>query len=454
MDSKIKLKEFKCSQHENEPIKRALNQPYASKLFYCLECMVSTEPSLKSSLVPVESLIESLFNNAKELMDTKLTSEIPDSLTSVLADEETLTSLFTDYIYGEKQKVIQNCKQLEEAIITILHDSRDQLLKQLDIQLTLFKKNFEDYKKKLARQFVVEKKENNLTMESLVGELNECSNTAELETLIHNYLEEIEEIKQIRNYKSKDFRNNVIENLTYLRKKLDEMNRIYPESIFTEESEYETHSDKLLGAVQKFALNMENITNPITPLELMPFNSVILSQVHLPTLKNWIAPTQHQLTLKLLTRAEKDGSNFKMIAEGINNIANIVILLKTNKNQVLGCYKYSQMDITKRKTDNTSLSFNLTLKSFKEGAELGQLGDGYYELSQYLYLTPNRPIGLNDDLYNQLEGSEIKLNPRNYVCLCLNYLDSKEGPKPDMVQEDLRSILYGVEELEVFEVLN
>ena len=71
-----------------------------------------------------------------------------------------------------------------------------------------------------------------------------------------------------------------------------------------------------------------------------------------------------------------------------------------------------------------------------------------------LFRSPNRPIGLNDDLYNQLEGSEIKLNPRNYVCLCLNYLDSKEGPKPDMVQEDLRSILYGVEELEVFEVLN
>src|SRR5690349_17179128 len=114
MDSSFKLKSFECPYHSQEAVSRVSKLPNAKKTLYCVECIMEADKSVHSSLIQMNSLIDDLYKKLSQVKIQKVNTRPPESLTSVLEDQDSMIGQVMQHISKQKEYVCNNIKEIQD----------------------------------------------------------------------------------------------------------------------------------------------------------------------------------------------------------------------------------------------------------------------------------------------------------------------------------------------------
>ena len=159
---------------------------------------MEADKSIRSTLINVGNLVDELFKQLSLVTVQKVDSKPPDSLLSVLEDEDALISKLIQHISIQKEEVCKNIKNIQDEVNQTLERTKETILLQLDFQLSTYKSNFEDFKK-ISKHFNYGNNENEQTnefsKESFLLQLNNRRSSMDLEMKVKSLLNEAQEHK-------------------------------------------------------------------------------------------------------------------------------------------------------------------------------------------------------------------------------------------------------------------
>jgi hypothetical protein len=449
MDSNPKLRFFQCPCHPSEPVKRVLKQPAASKILYCVQCLMEADSGSTAFYVPVEVLVNEVYTSLVASKEVKIDAKPPESLLSILKEEESLMKKLADHIYDQKSKVNAQATKIERTLVEAIQKVKNEIISKLDSQLSALQANFAEFKKQLEKHFEYGKVSSIISSkQDIMRDLNSSLNFKELEKKVRNYLIEMEENERITNDITEVREMVVIDGIKHFKTKLQEITNQFPESILAKEELFSTQWTQLTQKLNDFVLHVGKIQNEIIPLRPLGIESSIISPANIEEIKNLVMPKERRLYLKLLGKLEKNASNYDEIGTLASTRKNIITIMKTHKGEVLGALR-CPLQICKEK-DIHAVSFNLTKNLKKEESKTQRFTD-YYVLSNSIFITSKKMLKGNRSTHESIKTHTLALNPQDYPALCVIHLEdgTHSGPLDKSYYEKR---IQGIEELEVFEV--
>lgn len=118
------------------------------------------------------------------------------------------------------------------------------------------------------------------------------------------------------------------------------MNENYP---FTNAARYDSIKSCLTGIKKKIAEindHLAEVINPISPLEIGISESEIIKHDSMKEqIKSYVNPEAAGLELRMASKLESDGSNFKEVMSIFYELSDALILFRTANGEILGCYR-------------------------------------------------------------------------------------------------------------------
>lgn len=445
MDSNLDIKDFECPYHSGEHIKRVLKQPMAKKLLYCLNCILESDTSLNNTLVTLESAIKDVHGKIASKPSATINSKPPDSLTSFLNDEDNYIAIFTEHILQQKEILYQKTKALEDHLISILHKARDKAALDLDTQLTLCKKNFQNYRNLINKTFSQDSKpQEPVTLDQIVSNVNNCRTALDLEAKLRSYLSEAESEgvdsgSQI----------NMIVGLKNIKEKIEFSFVKLPTSGYGDETYYNENTDALKNQFTPLVNALSKIKDPVLPLGNLVASS-LLTQSRLQSLKDLLK--NPSLNLRIIEKAARDRSNIQEVLDSIMMKENIVVLLKTSQNKILGSQRLNIEEVKDSKLTQKVVHYSFNLNSGKSAMSSYSLKHN----KDFVYISPNLLICQDRPDHvahftRTIKQLNIPVKPDQHLCMVYNYVDQQASLS--MEKYYWEGVLTEVDELEIFEIL-
>lgn len=453
MQTEIKVRNFQCQLHPQEAVKRVLPKVEARKLLYCIDCMAETDPSLKSSFLSLEGFVNLIYSQILASKSYKINSSPPDNLMSFLEEEFDNFGKLSSSIAEQKKLIQDTMKGILNEITKNIQKIAEELIGNLDAQLVRFKRNYDEYKKRISKFFRTDFPDYlPISKDTIIQDLNASENIKELEIKIRTYLKEIDEIYLTKNQKENEAA--IMENLTFYKNKLVESSASFPVAAMSNKEDFYAAYDHIKTGFANFYESISKITNEIPKLEPLQVDSFILSPIDLRVLKD-IVISNRRVNLKLIYRAEKNNTNFDQIEEKINYPnGNIIVVGKTHKEGVIGYYRFfyksplgsdSEAEIKRSAT-----LFDLKKKATRKDCKINIGRQGLYGLEESMLITSNQRNGSNFYYYEQINRFKLDLKMNDYLFLCIFMMNGFSMGTLDHDYWD--KILYGITEFEIFEV--
>ena len=201
-------------------------------------------------------------------------------------------------------------------------------------------------------------------------------------------------------------------------------------------NKYEDQVDEMKTIISDFFTQMSKIGNEVVPYRyIIPSNeSRILNHEQLDKIRSWITDKK-RISLKLIYRASEEGFIISKIYPKILDTPNCLMVIKTNKDDIIGCFHERPRNPEYKQRPGRAFSFSLNenyiiTESF------------YYKLPNLRFQTffyPCKGLGLAEGS-NSTEGS-------------FHYIKREEKHDPDHpTPSDSPNVQFLTEEIELFEV--
>ena len=107
------LQQFICPIHNNETFQRVSIDFTADKMFYCIDCLMGCEKSLRNTLVDLDTFIQNISEGFSKIKPFKFNANIPEELRSLDEKKEENFKLMSDHISLEKEKIAASLKIIQ-----------------------------------------------------------------------------------------------------------------------------------------------------------------------------------------------------------------------------------------------------------------------------------------------------------------------------------------------------
>src|SRR4051812_38954347 len=111
---------FVCKEHNGEQIQRVCLSTSAKNPLFCVDCIMNSNKELKDFLVPVKEFASKMSKDLVSSSTMKFDTKPPESLLSILAEQDALYSKLNSYVDSQKEKVESYFSSLESSLIKIL----------------------------------------------------------------------------------------------------------------------------------------------------------------------------------------------------------------------------------------------------------------------------------------------------------------------------------------------
>mgnify|MGYP006976770403 FL=1 len=193
----VKLREFKCPKHPESKITRILNRATAPQILYCTQCVIDADPNLNPLFVPFERMLCEIQIQLENLDALKVDSKPPEMLAELAYKQDSFNSRFFQHIQKQKTRVVEYVRTIEDEVLKILRDHEQRLLAELDMQVKLYAKNLEEYRKKMNKFYSFDEEHKTLTIEDIFEQVNASADITELDIRMRGFLNEFEEANKI-----------------------------------------------------------------------------------------------------------------------------------------------------------------------------------------------------------------------------------------------------------------
>jgi len=447
VQSKSKLKPFRCNIHSTELIQRVCIEPNVETSLRCIECILSsTDKVSKDSIINLGDFVDHAAKQYETFRRiSTLEDSAPNNLVEFLADEEQRVEKLSQHIEKEKERVANAFHTILQEFTLLSHSKKEEIFRALDKQLVCLKLNYEYYRSKIDRYYNKEKEELNPDKSTLVEKINSCKDTNEVEVLVKNIKDDILEASTYKDPQIKI--NEVKEGLNNLANELKRQSNSFPRSCFNNFEGVDESLKKFRDAVNPLMEDFTSIDDQVYELSLSQAtfidSKIIKKAEDMKLLKKWLAPAGGFLKFKLLYRGSKDSMDANIFHKKCDEYASTLTIVKSNLGKVFGGYSDQKWTVTNnyKQSDKTWL-FSIDEKE-KFPVKKGNTQSVYCNQGY------GPTFGGGHDLYICLNAANF--GQQSYSNLGHSY--EIKGKNQNQKQQILAGAYqFGVEEVEVFYV--
>ncbi len=449
------LKSFSCKLHPSEPVQRVFRSQDADNSLRCVECILENiDNAPKNAFMSLNDFIEEAVRHyASSSGSQTLEGSVPNELVEFLSSEENNISKLKQYIDQEKAKVIDVFDSLQQKFTQLCQSKKEDLCKQLDLQVDTLKLNYRYYESTIHRHFNQDSHEGGFNKDTLISKINECENTSELEVVVKRIKDDLRAASTFMN--RNEAKTVLRESLQSLADELQTIAQIRPKTSFIKENYHEELLKDFDELIKPFIESCSQVTCKVEELSFnksLSINSNFLRQSDLDLFKKWIDPSCDILPrMRLLYRASRNGFSLKSFHDHCDSYENTLVIIKSEEGKIYG--GFSDQLWNSKSNSSPSQSKKSWLFSLSERAQYSTPSDkifsiiGNYGAGICFGSQPDFSIVFGSDLdlgaYQNLGILGLpqpNLQPKAYGMFCpVGYKDPTKSS--DSPQDDPLSLL-------------
>jgi len=357
-----------------------------------------TEKVSKDAMLTLNEFID---NAAKQYQTFRristFESAAPEEFVNFLAQEDEKIQKLSQHVEHEKERVNAAFNTIIQEFTLLCHSKKEEIARQLDKQVLTLKLNYTYYKSKVDKYYNKEKEsELNPDKETLLGRINQCEDTNQMEVLVKNIKDDLLEASSHQDPQLKI--NQIKDSFKGLALELQQQANSIPQSKFCDQTAIDASLKQFREVTNSLMEDFVEIENQISELSFTNFTSIdsklIKKQEDFNLLKKWLAPSNQYFRLKLLYRGSRDGMTCEAFHKKCDNHASTLTIAKSNFGKVFGGYS----DQTWDNTNNYKASSKAWLFSIDEKQKFPIMSHGTAS-AMYTYQNYGPTWGSGHDLY-------------------------------------------------------
>lgn len=438
-----KLVKFECRHHPHSHATKILYKHSAGQILYCSKCIIEADMTLGPFFTPIDKVFDDLYLKIQTGEQVKVEDPPPKFLLDVLEAQFKTIDTFTDHISKEKEKISNSMSMILESIRSALALEEKKLHDSLEAQLTIYKTNVEEYRRRLNKYFLFEREPEKISRDKIYSDYNDSKDIVEAEARVKSYMMESEEAVRISDDKI-DQVGAILQICEGLRTQLIAMSKTQPSFPLGDQTAVQKVLDPINKQVIEQVKNLTRLTTEVFNLKTFKMESSIAGYHDIGLLRKWF-DFGEDTKLELIGKAEPNGSNFDALMEKTMNLWKPLIIAKTQADEKIGCYRITQKGC---------MTFSLTTKEIKRdnGDPIQKLG--LYSMTPSFMLTWKQPCRYNAKFFEMIKEYSVNVYPNRAICLVNFNFFPETVDERKLKPEQLARTINAITELEVFEVIN
>lgn len=340
------IKEFRCPDHPNHFITRAILNADTTDVLFCTKCINDKKLShraltLQNYITIVCKLTNTVFS--ANIPPIKMPTEVAEALDC----QKQLMDSFIRHIEAEKLSVAEFYERLKADIISIIEQKKKEAIESLESQIQLLQRNFHRLQRKSKLYFEGTISYPYQNCDDLIEDVNKIETTEELQVFLGNINEQCKDIYACtRN-------SDIAGSITSLRKSMCSLARSLTlqgtqPTVGLNGLHYDLSFDtKIAASLKRYLEEFNLLKEPILASEYsVTIDSLILdnsnyggedfeNQKEVRLLSNWIH--QHgKVNYTLLYRGSRDGFRAKNFHSLCDGVAPVVVIIETTEGKKFG----------------------------------------------------------------------------------------------------------------------
>jgi hypothetical protein len=438
-----KLNKFECRFHPHSTVNKILYKHSAPQLLYCSKCAIEADITCVPFFTPIDKVFDDLYIKIQTGESVKVEDPPPKFLLDVLESQFRTIDFFTDHISKEKERITASINTILESIKVMLAAEEKKLHETLEAQLTIYKTNIEEYRRRLNKYFLFEKEPEKITRDKIYGDYNESKDVIEAEARVKSFMMESEEAVRISDDRI-DQVGAILQICEGLRNQLVAMSKTQPALPLGDPVALQKILDPINRHVVEQVKNLTRLTTEVFDLKSFKMDSSIAGYHDIGLLRKWF-DFGEDTKIELVGKAEPNGANFDALMEKTMDLWKPLIIAKTQNDEKIGCYRITQKGC---------MTFSLSTKEIKKdnGDPIQKIG--LYSMTPSFMLTWKQPCRYNAKFFEMIKEYGVNIYPNRAICLVnFNFFPESMDEKKIRPEQWARTI-NAITELEVFQVIN
>ena len=459
-----KLKSFSCQIHLDEPLVRTTFDPSASKVLFCVECLLQIKPHFK--VLPINDYLKQFLELDKSLPNftstttTAKSEGFPDEINGFLSSESESLVKLSSHLEEEKVKIIKFYENLKQEVLKAIDSKKNDAIATLDSQLQLLKTNFNLLRNQSEFVFNGRFPVTFGSVDEAISKANKFASESEFALFIQALNDQVNQRKELAK-ESKDIESEI----TKKKEDLFEKVRDFRASLSGEFPSFDVShkEEKALESLKKTSemlskqlSEINDLSHPLSSMQSRLAGSKILSSSEEEALISKEISNSGKVRYKLLYQGSRDGYGASDFHKLCDYQSPLLVLIKSNSDsrfgayterefshQQMGGYLHDPFQFQSKQNQSLSFLFNLDKKKiyvinpvmYPTLMSSPQMGPCFG--SQDLTISDKCDVNLNYSVLNCYWEKSSLLGPQDFLLgwnpLNLNSLN--EGSSQFLVKE-------------------
>jgi len=334
-----------CPTHPKEQIICLSKNPSEKKLLYCVHCILQAPNQTKDYLITFKDGLEEVFTKLYSKNRLVIDDSALDPLLEAFDTKNDAVDRLTDHINAEKQRVSDELDTFLNDMTNIINNTKNDILSRLDAQIKTLKDNYGSFRHQLKKYSDFDNGRRKISnIDEFYSELNRCDCSDAFEQRWRDLVVDLRDSNMYNVYGNKAKRV-LTDKLDQYKVMIESGQKVFPRSFVGSGIYYESAKNELAISLKNFSTRALKLESQLLHHEDFlkcinltgSLNSQVVQAYDLPLLEEMSGGPIYDMSLQF--RVSKDGPNLDSVKKLLDTPENVLILIKTTNNQVIGFRK-------------------------------------------------------------------------------------------------------------------